>query len=318
MFRGKFKAGDLVLDYSDKRRKWEVKPIVPVLRIERVTPLFYTFYRGWRQKIERIDPHLVLVSTDIPWTFGRQFSAFCELGEVCYRSRLWKVMEVGYQFPSRFEEYKDDFTGEVYRLAKDYSFQPCGYGLQETNGNETAWFWSENLADIVRLLKKRTERIEGDLAPSDHGLPEELVERNMTIWKGQAIQPAEKRLEAGDFLAFRPVASFGLVIDSFSRALNPHEIVTTRGHVVDLSAIYQPPTAFSQEVLKQIQMLCMAISFDEVSLWGAFTTDGWPVQEKVLYYSNDGIRWHRKLSAALQREIDRLALTGAGKLPTVN
>ncbi|MGO9269781.1 MAG: hypothetical protein ACLQOO_05920 [Terriglobia bacterium] len=321
MFHGKFKVGDLVLDYSDKRRKWERKPIVHVLRIERVTPLFYWFhgYRPWRQKIERIDSHLVPISPDIPWAYRRTFSVFCELGEVGYRSRRWQVMEVGNQFPSRFEEFKDTFTGEVYRHPKDYSFKPCGYGLQEGNGDSAKWFWSENLIDIVRQLKGRAECVEREVFLEDDGLPSELCERGMVAWNGPAIQSASTKLKPGDFFAHMPFPGMGVRIDSFARPLesDPDEFVTTQGHVARFNALYEPPTAFPREVLERVQLMALALSFAEVRVRGAFT-DTWPHQEKVLYYTNDGVRWSRKLSSVLQREIDRLVLTRSGGLPKIN
>lgn len=320
MFHGKFKVGDLVLDYSDKRRKWERKPIVHVLRIERVTPLFYSFSRGWRpwrQKIERVDPHLVLVPPDVPWAFPRAFSDFCELGQVCYRSCRWVVMEVGYRFPSRFEEPKDDFTGKVCRFAKDYSFKPCGYGLQEQNGGTEVWFWAETLTGIVRHLKARAAYVESQVVLEREGLPEELVEQGMVAWNGPATPYADKQLKPGDFFAYTPSLSPGVEIDSFARIFEPEGIVTTRGHLARFDAIYKPPTAFPGEVLERVQLISLAIVFDEVRIWGAFT-DTWPTQEKVLYYTNDGIHWYRKLSAVLQLEIDRLVLTRSGGLPTVN
>ena len=300
MFHGKFKVGDLVLDYSDKRRKWERKPIVHVLRIERVTPFFYWFHgwRPWRQKIERIDPQLLLVSPDIPWEYPRTFSAFCELEEVCYRSHHWQVMEVGYQFPGKFEEFKDPFTGQVYRSPKDYSFKPCGYGLQEGNGDAVTWFWAENLTDIVRHLKTRAACIEGEFVPEGDSLPEELCERGMMTWTGPAIQSASTKLKPGDYFVHEPFPGMGIRIDSFARPLEPDEFVTTQGHVARFNALYEPPTAFPPEVLQQVQLFSLAILFDDVRVWGAFT-DTWPKQEKVLYYTNDRIHWYRKLSAVL-------------------
>ena len=321
MLQRRFKVGDLVLDYSDKRRKREWKPIVPVHRVERVTPLFYSFSRGWhpwRRKIESMDSHLVLVPPDIPWSFPETFSDFCQLDEVRYRSRRWRVMEVGYQFPGRFEEYKDDFSGEVYRLAKDYSFKPCGYGLQEGNGDAAIWFWAENLAAIVRHLKTRAACAESEVALRGDGLPKELLERGTVTWGGRAIQSADKKLKPGDFFAYKPIAALGIEIDSFASLLEPEGIVTTRGHVARFGAIYEPPTAFPHEVLERVQLIALAFSFAEVRMWAAFITDSWPHQEKILYYTNDFIHWYRKLSAALQLEIDRLVLTRSGGLPTIN
>ena len=272
MFQGKFKVGDLVLDYSDKRRKWERKPIVHVLRIERVTPRFYWFHgwRPWRQKIERIDPHLVLVSPDIPWAFRRNFSEFCELGEVCYRSRCWQVMEVGYRFPSSFEEYKDPFTGEVHRLSKDYSFKPCGYGLQETNGDAALWLWAESITDTVRHLKARAECVETEVLLEDDGLPSELCERGMVAWNGPAIQSASMKLKPGDFFAHMPFPGMGVRIDSYARPLEayPDEFVTTQGQVARFNALYEPPTAFPREVLERLQLISLAIVFDEARVRG--------------------------------------------------
>jgi hypothetical protein len=320
MYQGKFKVGDLVLDYSDRERKWKWKPIVPVIRIERVSPKFYTFscgWRPWRKKAETIDPHLVLVPPRIPWGFPKTFSDFCELGTVSYRTRQWKVMEVGYQFPSRFEQVKDDFTNQIYRFPKDYSFQLCGYGLQEGTGDAAIWFWAESLTDIVRHLKARAAHVENEVAPVGDGLPEELVERGMVAWNGPAIQAGKRELKPGDFFAYQPIIAPGVMIGAFERILEPGEIVTTRGHVARLDALYEPPTAFPPAVLERVQLIAEAFSFAEVRMWAAFT-DTMPVQESVLYYTNDGIRWYRKLSAALQLEIGRLVLTRSGGLPRIN
>jgi hypothetical protein len=136
-------------------------------------------------------------------------------------------------------------------------------------------------------------------------------------WNGPARQCTNKKLKAGDFFAHRPIAALGIEIDSFARLLEPDGIVTTRGHLARFDAIHEPPTAFPREVLERVQLISLAIVFDEVRVWGAFT-DTWPSQEKVLYYTNDRIHWYRKLSAALKLEIGRLVLTRSGRLPAVN
>ena len=87
--------------------------------------------------------------------------------------------------------------------------------------------------------------------------------------------------------------------------------------MVDCDNLHEPPTGFPPEVLRRVQLVSLVFSFAEALMWAAFAGT-MPRQEEVLYYTNDRIHWFRRLSEALQLEIDRLALARSGGLPRIN
>jgi len=340
----KYKEGDLVLCFEREFGGQQLKPLAWAESIEKVGSRFYTLAgRSYsrRESFGKLESRSLGIPRLIPWSFPEDFSAFCYLLPIAYCHRLWSIYEVGHPFVRKFEKIFDSFSGETYKRPADIGFNPCGYAVRQIDRRgKDSWTWPNTRAEVLAKLIEAF-RLAEESAPTDGiRLPEYLEEEGKKQWEGLTSPGDARSLRPGDIFCEGDLNS-GFSFYTVERFTKSGKLVTTQMRPPRELRPVSLPTAFPQEILGNLGGIGHLELFDEARIWvahkrlwpltseqeetppsdlpgGGMTIGGmvgrW-MDRAALYYSNDRIRWWRRLSRALEYELDRLRFVYPGGIP---
>lgn len=337
-----YAAGAFLLYYPDFDARLNANPIVQVAKIEKVTRAFYQLYVPhslrvrFRSTIETVNGESVALPSSIPWQFPESFSSFCYSAALAVGETLWCLYEVGHVFGRKYEAREVPLLGYTYEVPKDFGFNACGFAVRELSAlRPDEWYWGSSRPEALELLSQRVRRIEEKCPFGDPELPDKLVEIDGVPWNGDTIPQEKVLLKPGDrfcqgdlmiwgfhFRPFYGIDKKGRVLSSFAGL--PVAVDSIR-------PVYFP-TAFPEPILASLAAIIPVLSLGDAAIWAAEAqyakgeepfrnrapydlpkqtmsrqaSTAWLYSAHSLYYSNDRIRWFRRLLAALTCEAERL------------
>lgn len=312
--------------------------IIMVCEVQGVGSKFYTLYDGfgsYRQGIERVDRHCILIPPDVPWRFGDDFCSFCFCARTAYYSALWCIDEVGDSVVRNSQFLADSILRKPVERRPEGVFRACGYSIRVYREEQPVrWMWANTPLHVLRKLTDLAVEAEAHPPVSDPFLPKHLSEKQLLRWDCPPLAGASQQLHPGD--AFCTLGHEEICFSTFQGYTRSGKIATGgSGHDgVDPAEVRQVPTAFPPEIMAAIGCFSCCLSLYDTDIravggrpsleagdwvWdrvsdvpGALTDAAYrAVSESTaaLYYTNDRIHWWRRLSDALNREIGRLSLT---------
>ena len=331
----RFKKGDLVLCFKRAFGGQQLEALARAECIEKVGSSFYSLATGGysrREKFEKLESRSLKIPQNSPWDFPEDFTAFFYLLPIVYRDELWSIYEVGHPYVRRFDSFVEPVSGESYRLPSDYGFSACGYAVRHFNrSGDDSWYWLTTKTAVLVKLEDDFMLSEKSSTSEEARTPEYLEETGKEQWPGASRSADAAVLRPGDIFC-EGNAFTGFEFFTVERFTKSGKLITTQMRPErDLSPV-PLPTAFPPDVLTRIGTIGRFQLFDEVciwvaqkSMWSGGSDSGCTIgaivgrwdDEAALYYSNDRIRWWRRLSRALECELDRLRFVYPGGIPGV-
>ncbi|MGB7593478.1 MAG: hypothetical protein WCD04_02460 [Terriglobia bacterium] len=308
-----------------------------VCEVQSVGSKFYTLYlycgdNVYRQGIDLVDRHCILIPPDIPWRVGEDFCLFRYCARTAYRCALWCIDEVGNPVGRNLQFLRDSILGRPVERGPEVVLRACGYSIRVyREGQPVRWMWSNTPLHVLRALAVEAE---ADLPVSDLFLPNHLAEKELLQWDCTPLAGASQELHPGD--TFCTFGHNEICFSTFQRCTRSGKIARGgRGYSgIESAEIRQVPTAFAPRIMAAIGSFSSWLSFSDSHIWAvcgnySLGPADW-VQSQVsdvpggptgaadlavsksataLYYTNDRIHWWRRLSDALNREIERVRFT---------
>jgi hypothetical protein len=341
----KFSVGDILLCFSGPLDD-NAAGILPLVVVDRVGSRFYSLagvgYKS-REAFGKLESRAFRLPPSFPWSFPEEFRAFRYLFPIAYCSRVVTVYEAGIPYARKFEGVVSEFTGEAHKRIAEFGFRVRGYVIREAkSGSEERWFWLNERWDVLVKLKELMVEAERSPANSEDDLPEHLQEQGRSKWEASPIPPREATSTPGNILCEGSVRS-GFSFSTFDGFTRSGKLKTIQFRPPGEARPVSLPSAFPRPILARLESISRFRIFDETILWVAHerwrsstATDS--VQrptdlpggamtigaltdllrgETAIYYSNDLVRWWRRLSKALECELDRLRFIYPTGVPAV-
>ncbi|HXX23120.1 MAG TPA: hypothetical protein VEO19_08215 [Terriglobia bacterium] len=342
----KFNVGDILLCFSRYPVKGAGAEILLLEVVDKVGSRFYSLaartYK-YRESFANLESRAIRLPPDFPWRFPEDFCAFRYLLPIAYRSTTVSVYEVGVPYGRKFEKVMSELTGETYQDPTELGFVVRGYAVREAkSGSEECWFWLNTRWDVLVKFKETFGRAEESLVPSDDDLPECLQEQGRKRWDAAPIALGRAISKPGDFFCEGSIRS-GFSFYAFDGLTKLGKIKTIQYRPPAEAKPVSLPTAFPPPILARLRNIYRYDIFDETILWVAH--ERWPSSgatnsaqiptdlpggastvvafgrlfenRTAIYYSNDLTRWWRRLSKALECELDRLRFIYPTGVPAV-
>ncbi len=334
-----YAAAALLLYYPDFDARLNANPIVQVAKVEKVTKKFYQLFVPhslgvrFHRKIETVNGESVPLPSSIPWEFPESFSSFCCSAALAVGERLWSLFQVGHVFGRKYEAREVPLLGYTYEVPKDFGFNTCGFAVRELNSaGPEQWIWGNSEAETFQLLAQRIRRAEERSRRAGRELPDRLVETGGSRWDGDLLPPERVRLNPGDRFCEGDLMIWGFRFYTFYGIDKKGRFLTSDWMPKDSLRPVSFPTAFPERILASLAAIVPILSLGESTIWAAVAqyakgeapfrnrapydlpkqtmsreaSKAWLYSAHSLYYSNDRIRWFRRLSAALACEAERL------------
>lgn len=284
-----YAPGTLLLDFFEYQH-WSPsgpKPLsyIPVTRVDRVGSMYYTLDAGgrtFRRGISNLNRRSIPLPADVPWLFPTEFSALSFVARLAHLPVLWCADQLGIPIPSGVYQFRDEVAGHVYSFPKRFPLRISGYVLREIRPNEAVrWFWAKSLSQLVLTLADRVAACEE--VGSDH-----LSHLPLSITTPLGKGPGR----------------------SISLSPFPPEVQDADPHIVQVPFFAE----VNLWVLRSKWPRPSTREEQDLTRWLNDRPDGatWLAFQEILfgtsnmYYTNDGIRWWRRLSNALKCEAERL------------
>jgi hypothetical protein len=342
----RFRVGDILLSFPRYPVKGAAAGILPLEVVDKVGSRFYSLavknYR-YRESFAKLESRSFRLPQGLPWRFPEDFCALRYLLPVAYRSTMVSVYEVGIPYGRKFEKVMSELTGETYQDPTELGFVVRGYAVREAKGGtEERWFWLNTRWDVLAKLKEIFARAEESLVSSDDDLPECLQEQGQKRWDAAPIALGRAISKPGDVFCEGSIRS-GFSFYAFDRFTKLGKIKTIQYRPPAEAKPVSLPSAFPPPILTRLRNIGRFDIFDETILWvaherrrpsvipdsgpkpadlpgGASTVRafaGLLESRDAIYFSNDLTRWWRRLSKALECELDRLRFVYPTGVPAI-
>jgi hypothetical protein len=342
----KFRAGDILLSFPRYPVKGAAAGVLPLEAVDKVGSRFYSVavkdYRH-RESFAKLESRSFRLPRDLPWRFPGDFCAFRYLLPIAYRSTMVSVYEVGVPHGRKFEKVMSELTGETYQDPTELGFAVRGYAVREAkSGSEERWFWLNTRWEVLVKLKEIFGRAEESLVSSGDDLPECLQEQGQKRWDAAPVALGRATSKPGDVFCEGSIRS-GFSFYAFDRFTKLGKVKTIQYRPPAEAKPVTLPSAFPPPILARLRNIYRYDIFDQTILWVAherWRPSGAPGSAPVpadlpsgassvavfgrlfenrtaIYYSNDLTRWWRRLSKALECELDRLRFIYPTGVPAI-